>query len=141
MAEENSGFHAHCHCGAVTVSIGSRPGFMFDCNCDLCHKAGALWGYFPRADIAISGGTQGYARADKDKPIVRIHFCRRCGNTTHFSPIVAEETAADIFGMNMRLFAKDARHGVETRFPDGKNWDGKGPWGSWDYYRESRVDW
>ena len=34
-----------CLCGAVTVTVDDRPDYIHDCNCSLCRKAGAAWGY------------------------------------------------------------------------------------------------
>lgn len=121
-----------CICGAVVVTIESKPDFVHDCNCSLCRKAGAAWGYFGSAEVVISGATIGFARSDKAIPGVEVHSCRRCSATTHFeltSSYRERHETADQVGVNMRIFDPDELIGVEIRFPDGKAWSGKGPFG------------
>lgn len=64
-------------------------------------------------------------------PIVAVHACLTCAATTHFEPTSAYKTknpSVDLIGVNMRLFDPDALHGVEVRYPDGKDWSGHGPY-------------
>ncbi len=124
---------ATCHCGAVTVTPARRPAYMFDCNCSLCMKAGALWGYYKRSEVEVSGRTSAYTRSDRDDPKARINFCPACGATTHFEAVSED---ADVTGVNMRLYPPADLGGIETRFPDGRAWSGEG---DWTYYREPQA--
>ena len=49
---------------------------------------------------------------------------------------VAEHGPADILGVNMRLFEREALSGVQLLYPDGRNWSGTGPW---DFVREGEI--
>lgn len=49
---------ASCHCGKVRIEIGTLPATVTDCNCSLCRRYGALWGYY-RRDQGIPGLTRG----------------------------------------------------------------------------------
>lgn len=120
-----------CICGAVRVTIDAKPAFLHDCNCSLCRKSGAAWGYFATSCVMITGDTLRFLRRDKDVPIVAVHACLTCAATTHFEPTSAYKTknpSVDLIGVNMRLFDPDALHGVEVRYPDGKDWSGHGPY-------------
>lgn len=129
---------AACHCGAVNIQVSHPPEYLNDCNCSLCRSAGALWGYYLIADVAITGETQSYTRADKTSPAVQLHFCRDCGTTSHWTlteTYVLETGVSGHMGVNMRLFDESDLIGVELRFPDGKAWSGDG-----DYtYRKAPV--
>ena len=131
---------ASCHCGRVQLRIAHQPEFMNDCNCSLCGKAGAIWGYYAADEVEVVGETQGYSRSDYPNPAVRIHFCGNCGVTTHWT--LTESFAAENpneagrMGINMRLFDDAAKAGVELRFPDGAAWDGEGAYG---FVREAVV--
>ena len=121
-----------CLCGAVSVTIDAKPPFINDCNCSLCRKAGAAWGYFAPASVTAVGATVPYMRADKPAPAVEVHSCARCAATTHFVLAKAfkeKNPSADVTGVNMRLFDPDELHGVEVRFPNGKDWPGEGDYG------------
>jgi hypothetical protein len=128
-------YAATCHCGAVKVTIPSKPDFVNDCDCTLCGTRGALWAYFALPDIIVTGETHIYRRADRDQPVVQVHFCGRCGCTTHWSPEL--HIPQDTGGANMRLFGADAMTGVEVRFPDGRAWQGEIPYA----YRRGPVVW
>ncbi|MEM7219356.1 MAG: aldehyde-activating protein [Pseudomonadota bacterium] len=121
-----------CACGAVSVTLDRSPDFIHDCDCSLCRKTGAAWGYFGTAQVTISGETIGFQRADKPTPTAVLRSCRTCGTTTHFELSPATRTLhpeLDQVGVNMKLFAPDALTGVEVRFPDGAGWSGEGSFG------------
>lgn len=124
-----------CLCGAVSVAIDARPEFVNDCNCSLCRKAGAAWGYFASSSVSTAGPTTSFIRADKATPGVAVHSCARCAATTHFvltESFKATHAGADVVGVNMRLFDPAELAGVEVRFPNGRDWPGEGPY---DYRR------
>ncbi|WP_156679887.1 GFA family protein [Sphingomonas profundi] len=127
-----------CHCGLIRVRIDRRPDYIHECNCTLCSKTGARWGYFQPADVAVEGAARGYTRADKDDPGAEIGFCGRCGSTTHFT-LTAGAVAKfgnGVMGVNMRLADERDLAGIELRFPDGRGWAGEGPFG---YVRPASI--
>jgi hypothetical protein len=127
-----------CFCGSVTVTTTRTPDFIHACNCDMCRKAGARWGYFDPAEVTVTGPSASYHRRDKAEAGAEVHFCPDCGSTTHFRMTAgAVAKHGDVMaGVNMGLAEEVELAGVEVRYPDGKAWIGEGPFG---YYRESRV--
>ena len=127
-----------CLCGQVRVTVDQRPEFINECNCTLCRKTGARWGYFTPSHVCINGPTRGYRRADKQDPNAEVHFCAACGATTHF--VLTENAVAKfgntLLGVNMGLADQRELCGVEVRYPDGQAWSGAGAFG---YVREPRV--
>lgn len=114
-----------CHCGRVGIILKAPPDFVNDCNCSLCRKSGALWGYFDQSQVSVTGDTESYQRADRETPIVNIHFCKECGNTTHwtlteFGGSFVEDP--DRMGANMHLFDRVKLKGVEKRYPNRADW-------------------
>jgi hypothetical protein len=97
---------------------------MFDCNCSNCRKHGVLWGYLSPTDVDVSGETNSYTRADRDRPSANIHFCKACGCTTHWTPTA--NFPQDSMGTNMRLFVPEELTGIALHFPDGIGWSGQG---------------
>jgi len=119
-----------CACGSVTVTVKRKPDFINDCDCNLCRKSGAAWGYFAADDVEADGRTIAFARKDKAVPIVEIHSCAVCGSTTHFTltdAYQAEHPDVDQVGVNMRLFDADQLDGVQVQYPNGSAWSGEGP--------------
>ena len=128
----------HCLCGAVSITIDAKPDFINDCNCTLCRKAGAAWGYFPSSSVTTAGNTVSFLRRDKT-PAIELHSCANCATTTHWvltKSFKEQHPSVDQMGVNMRLFDPDELNGVELRFPNGKDWPGEGPFG---YRREAMT--
>ena len=128
-----------CQCGAVKVEIQHAPEFINDCNCTLCTRCKAQWGYFHPSEVKARGLTSLYVRPDREMPAVEIHTCEICSDTTHWTLTQAyqkQKGSNDMMGVNMSLFPQDDLRGVELRFPDGKAWSGVGPY---TYRRESLV--
>lgn len=127
-----------CLCGQANIEIGKKPDYINECNCTLCSKSGARWGYFHPSDVDIQGTTQGYSRSDKADPNAQIHFCQTCGATPHF--ILTESAISkfgnSLMGVNMWLADESALAGIELRYPDGRAWSGEG---GFSYVRGARI--
>lgn len=127
-----------CLCGAVRLRLAKRPDFIHACNCTLCAKSGARWGYFHPSEVTVEGETRGYTRSDREAPNAEIRFCPTCGTTTHF--VLTRGAAAKfgdtMMGVNMGLAEPADLAGLELRYPDGRAWSGEGPFG---YLREPRT--
>lgn len=130
-----------CLCGQIRIEA-RRPDFIHECNCTLCKKSGARWGYFQPSEVTLSttgtGPANSYTRQDKDDPSAQLHFCANCGATTHFvlTPSAIAKFGNGIMGVNMWLADESDLAGVELRFPDGQAWSGAG---DFSYVREARV--
>ncbi len=127
-----------CICGQVRVEAARRPEFLHACNCTLCRKSGAWWGYFHPDEVTVEGATKGFVRADKDAPGSEIRFCETCGATTHFvlTPASVAKFGNVQMGVNLRLAEEADLAGIELRYPDGAGWAGEGAFG---YVRAARV--
>lgn len=127
-----------CLCGRVKIELAKRPDLINECNCTLCSKSGARWGYFHPSEVAVDGETRGYSRADKDEPNADVRFCPECGSTTHFglTEAAVAKFGNTLMGVNMALAEPDDLAGIELRYPDGRAWPGVG---DFTYVREPRV--
>ena len=118
-----------CACGTIAVTVKRKPDFIYDCDCRLCRKSGATWGYYTSDDVDTDGQTIAFSRQDKPVPIAEIHSCATCGSTTHFVLTAAyksENPGIDQVGVNMRLFDREQLDGVEIQYPNGSAWSGQG---------------
>ncbi|HEY0085410.1 MAG TPA: aldehyde-activating protein [Allosphingosinicella sp.] len=127
-----------CLCGQIAIALVKRPDFIHECNCALCSKTGARWGYFHPSEVSVTGEASGYRRHDKDDPNAEVRFCSTCGATSHF--VLTEDAVAkfgnSLMGVNMWLADAHDLAGIELRFPDGRGWAGEG---DFTYLRESRI--
>lgn len=127
-----------CLCGQLRVETLKQPDFIHECNCTLCSKSGAQWGYFHPSEVNIDGVAAGYCREDKEDPGALLQFCAKCGVTTHFvlTPNAVAKHGNVVMGVNMRLADEGDLAGVELRFPDGRGWPGVGEFA---YVREAVI--
>jgi len=123
-----------CHCGAVAITVPNRPDYMNACNCTLCWKLGALWGYFPVSEVAFAGEVRSYQRSDMPGARMTAEYCGSCGATTNWR--LTGEGAPDRMGINMRLFEPAELIGVEVRYGDRRNHAGVEPR---HYYRDPTI--
>lgn len=120
-----------CHCKRVTIAVPDRPAYLNACNCSVCDKLGAMWGYYTADQVTVGGTPSDYVRADVETPALVFHSCGHCGSTTHYTMV--ESGPASKVGVNMRMFDPAELIGVEQRFGDRRNY----PSGDRHYYRPS----
>ena len=112
-----------CHCGAVTLDLPAPPDYLGKCNCSLCVKTGAVWGYYDPADVRVTlrgKPYDSYVRADMAEPCLATDRCATCGCIVQWHALVALETPR--IGINMNLFDPDDLAAVEIRAIDGRSW-------------------
>ena len=127
-----------CLCGAIRIEVENRPDFIHECNCTMCTKTGARWGYFHPSQVSVEGTTKGYCRGDKRDPNALVQFCPTCGSTTHFvlTASAVSKFGNTLMGVNMWLADERDLFGIQLRYPDGRAWSGEGDFG---YVREPRI--
>lgn len=113
-----------CHCKATRFEVPAAPETVTFCTCSNCSRRGALWAYYPRADVKIL--------AEDDAGVYqwgwkvgRFHFCRTCGNST-FNETPDFSTGEPNFDnplvvVNARLFDDFDLDVVPVTVIDGKN--------------------
>ena len=93
---------ASCHCGLVGIEVPAGPEWLINCNCSICRRNGALWAFYPRDDVRLTGHpehTTGYVWGARS---IETFRCRRCGCVTHWEPLTPE--AGTRLGVNLRNF-------------------------------------
>jgi hypothetical protein len=127
-----------CLCGQIRIELSKRPDFIHECNCTLCNKSGARWGYFHPSEVSVQGQAAGYRRADRKDPNAQLQFCPTCGSTTHFvlTPNAVAKFGDSLMGVNMWLADANDLAGIELRYPDGQSWHGEG---EFSYVRDARI--
>jgi hypothetical protein len=97
---------AVCDCGAVRLEVAEAPETVNDCQCAWRQRLGALWAYYPAAQVrgvCEPEATSIYLRASRR---LEFHSCRVCGLTTHW---VASGQPGRRMGVNARLLPRDVR--------------------------------
>ena len=111
----------HCHCRRIGVDIPRLPESITSCNCSLCYRIGALWGYYTldEVNIRFDGEVLKYLWGDRS---MTIYSCAHCGSTTHY---VAVGEAPDVrVGVNLRMAPRELVEAVPVRHFDGaETWE------------------
>lgn len=106
-----------CHCGAVRLTLPSAPEKATRCNCSLCRRLGAVFGFYEFGTVQIQGhpeSTTEYVWGDKTLRTVR---CKNCGCTTHWEPLNPEPGAKH--GVNLNNFDPQLLESAQVRRFDG----------------------
>jgi hypothetical protein len=110
-----------CHCGDILLDVPRPPKTLVNCNCSICRRYGALWAFYPKTDVRISGHpgrTTGYVWGARS---IETFRCANCGCVTHWEPLTPE--GGDKFGVNIRNFEPS-----QIGDPSVRRFDGAGSW-------------
>ena len=107
-----------CPCGGVTVTVPSKPDYLNSCDCTLCFRLGALWGYFDPGEVTVAGETRAFTRSDIEVWL-QTNFCPTCSAVVSWTAV--RDLGTPRMGVNMRLFDPDALLGLPVCFPNGRD--------------------
>lgn len=107
-----------CHCRNIEIEV-TTPVQVTSCNCSICSRYNALWGYYKPEQVTISVGTAGqesYIWGDRELEFVR---CSKCGCVTHYRTAPGQPDPR--IAVNFRMAQEGEVENVAVRFFDGKN--------------------
>ncbi|KAL6245008.1 hypothetical protein RBB50_007783 [Rhinocladiella similis] len=88
MAAEKDSIRSSCHCGAITVTVPRLPKYANSCQCTICRRYGAAWGYYNPDEVKIETKpgaiTKKYIWGDRT---VSFDFCDSCGCVCYWFPL------------------------------------------------------
>ncbi|USD64036.1 aldehyde-activating protein [Vibrio sp. SCSIO 43136] len=106
-----------CHCGNVTISISKVTPTAVSCNCSICHRYAAIWGFFTEKEVSLDVGSVGldtYCHGDK---MINFNRCKGCGVVTHYTSTQPSPEAR--FAVNYRIFHREVLDITKIRLFDG----------------------
>lgn len=107
-----------CHCGNITLR-SPMPQQLTECNCSICRRYQALWGYFSPADVRINTGAAGasvYCWGDRELEFIR---CANCGCVTHYRTIGGD--GPPLVAVNFRMAEATVLADVPVRSVNGRD--------------------
>ncbi|MGI4976008.1 MAG: GFA family protein [Janthinobacterium lividum] len=104
---------AACHCGDVRVEVEGPPSYLNECQCSVCRRYGALWGYYRGDQVRVSGAVEAYTWGQGELEFCR---CRRCGCVSHWQMADGDRSR---LAVNGRLFEPGDLEGVPVRQSPG----------------------
>lgn len=106
-----------CHCGNIAIRANHRPATLTQCNCSICRRYAALWGYFFEDEVIITEGDLGSSYYSWGDRILRFVRCNGCGCMTHH--ILVDKTMPPKLGVNFRMAEADLVDALPVRHFDG----------------------
>ncbi|KAJ5198296.1 uncharacterized protein N7498_007413 [Penicillium cinerascens] len=120
MAATDTSIRSSCHCGAITVTVPRLPKFINVCQCTICRRYGAAWGYYPQNEVKIetkpNAVTKQYIWGDRD---LSFNFCDNCGCVCYWWPIrppSTDERKKNIMGINTNNVNPELLRFVDRKF-------------------------
>ena len=114
-----------CHCGNVEISLARLPTSLTSCNCSICNRLGALWGYYKPGEVTVkleNDTTVEYKWGDE---YIIFHHCPICGCATHYTTTekLKNEHNEERVGINFRIFSLEEIKEIKVkRFDGAKTW-------------------
>lgn len=110
-----------CHCGDVSLVVNQLPPQLTSCNCSICRRLSALWGYYAEKDVVIRASDHALKSDTWDKEEILFYHCTTCGCTTHYASHNAKGEA--MIAINTRLAKPNEIESIPVRHFDGaKTW-------------------
>jgi hypothetical protein len=72
-------YRGSCHCGAVTFTIKTDPGYSVRCDCSICRRHGAIMLRCDQNDLEIQTGQESLTEYRFHTDVAIHYFCGRCG--------------------------------------------------------------
>ena len=111
-------FQGGCHCGRVRFRATTAIAELFECNCSICSKRGALWAFVKAPQFELVQGQDALADYQFNRKVIHHLFCRSCG-VGAFSKGESDDGSVG-YGINVRCL-DDVDVGTLTLTPyDGK---------------------
>lgn len=106
-----------CHCGNIFVTIERLPRSVTSCNCSVCYRLGAIWGYYHPEKVNIFSRTAPLAEYSWGKEHMLFFHCARCGCVTHYE--TTEASGNNWVGINFRMMNASLITTIPVRYFDG----------------------
>ncbi|ABC28182.1 uncharacterized conserved protein [Hahella chejuensis KCTC 2396] len=102
-----------CHCGNVKLSMARPPAEVGKCNCSICRRYAALWGYYSPEEVEIGFEKEKsvfYIWGDRE---LEFHRCNLCGCVTHY--VTTPKCPGEIVAINMNMAPLDVLATIPVR--------------------------
>ena len=106
-----------CHCGKIKLVVSRKPDTLTSCNCSICRRYVALWGYYLPDEVTIvadSENIQSYKWSDE---YLAFNHCKHCGCMTHY--VTTEKIKKPKIALNFRMADPKEIEGIAIRRFDG----------------------
>lgn len=115
--EKKQAYEGQCHCGRIKYSVTFLPDTVTICNCSICRRYNAVWGYFRRDQVKLDIADEAEAAYQWNDRMINFIHCRFCGSITHYEDI--ERMPKSRLAINFRMCPDDVWKDIRIRRFDG----------------------
>jgi hypothetical protein len=72
-------YEGGCHCGRIAFTVEGEIDSLYECNCSICSKRGALHWFVGASQFALKTPDENAATYLFNKRAIRHRFCPQCG--------------------------------------------------------------
>ncbi|MET1255679.1 GFA family protein [Aliikangiella maris] len=109
-----------CHCRNIELIVSNKPTQLTECNCSICRRYAALWGYYTPKEVEVTINRQPPLEYTQDEGALTVKICSQCGCVCHYETL-KEITPAKV-GINFRMAENiEELKDIDVRSFDGAN--------------------
>ena len=108
----------HCHCQNIKIEA-PEPERLTICNCSICSRYQALWGYYTPNSVTINVGQHGEKAYCWGDQCIEFVSCGYCGCITHYRTL--DKDPRPRIAVNFRMVDEETVADIPIRHFDGKN--------------------
>jgi hypothetical protein len=112
-------YRGSCHCGRIAFVFRGDTSRVFDCNCSMCRRKGALYAGARESDLTIVNGGDAFQRYHFLTKTAVHAFCPNCGVHPFARPRIDPQNWA----INVRCLDDVDLSAIDIVPFDGANWD------------------
>ena len=114
----------NCHCGAIQIQVAQKPNTLTSCNCSICNRYGALWGYYETPKVSINASDSGLSHYSWGEESIDYYRCNKCACVTHYE--TNEKIEKNTTAINFRMAEPSTIESITIRKFDGAD--------TWSYF-------
>jgi hypothetical protein len=112
-------YQGSCHCGRIRFELQAAVDQVFDCNCSICRRKGALWYGAQPGQLRILGGEQDLRLYQFHTKTAEHYFCPDCG----IHPFSHPRIDPTMWVVNVRCIDAIELARLTVLPYDGRNWE------------------
>ena len=107
----------NCHCGNIRLSVEQAPETLTSCNCSICNRYGAQWGYYAPEQVEIAAAEDAAVSYRWGDGYLDFMHCTVCGCVMHY--ITTDKASEAKVGINFRMAPLADVRPIQVRHFDG----------------------
>lgn len=110
-------YQGQCHCGRMSFTVATLPETVTHCNCSICRRYNAVWGYYQRHEVTLADCDDAATAYRWNDEVIDFVHCRFCGCMTHYEDV--DKLPDSRVAVNFRMCPEAIWQDIRVRLFDG----------------------